>query len=218
MAAITGAAFAAGTAVYGANQQRRAGNRAANAAQQGSQAEIAERARQFDLSRADYAPYQAAGVDALDRQQRFLDGDRSGFESDAGYRFIRDEQQRGLERGAAARGALYNGGTSVDLLRQMTGLANQTAGDYWNRLAGRAGQGQSATSGLASLGASMANQNAMSIGNATAGRQSAYLNTGAANANAAGAIGGAFSNWYQRNSANNNGGSGWYLGNNPGRG
>lgn len=218
MAAITGAALAAGTAIYGAKQQKKAGRDAANAAREGSAAEIAERARQFDLTRADYAPYQAAGTDALQRQQAFLDGDRSGFENDAGYKFIRDEQQRGLERGAAARGALYNGGTSVDLLRQMTGLANQTAGDYWNRLAGRAGQGQTATSGLAGLGANMANQNAMSIGNASAARQSSYLNSGAANAGMAGAIGGIFNNWYQNNSANNGGGSGWYLGNNPGRG
>lgn len=218
MAAITGAALAAGTAIYGAKQQKKAGQAAANAAQQGSAAEIAERARQFDLTRADYAPYQAAGVDALQRQQAFLDGDRSGFENDAGYKFIRDEQQRGLERFAGSRGALYNGGTSVDLLRQMTGLANQTAGDYWNRLAGRAGQGQTATSGLGALGANMANQNAMSIGNATAARQSGYLNSGAANAGMAGAIGGIFNNWYQNNSANNGGGSGWYLGNNPGRG
>lgn len=218
MAAITGAALAAGTAIYSARQQSRAGQQAANAAQQGSQAEIAERARQFDIARADNAPYQAAGTDALARQQAFLNGDRSGFENDAGYQFIRDEQQRGLERSAASRGALYNGGTSVDLMRQMTGLANQTAGDYWNRLAGRAGQGQTATSGLSMLGANMANQNAMSIGNATGARQSAYLNTGAANAGAAGALGGIFNNWYQQNSANNGSGSGWYFGNNPGKG
>jgi hypothetical protein len=218
MAAITGAALAAGTAIYGANQQKKAGQAAANAAQQGSAAEIAERARQFDLTRADYAPYQAAGTDALARQQAFLNGDRSGFENDAGYQFIRDEQQRGLERSASSRGALYNGGTSVDLMRQMTGLANQTAGDYWNRLAGRAGQGQTMTSGLGALGANMANQNAMSIGNATGARQSSYLNTGAANAGMAGALGGMFNNWYQQNSANNGGGSGWYFGNNPGKG
>jgi hypothetical protein len=64
----------------------------------------------------------------------------------------------------------------------------------------------------------MGNQNANSIGNASAARQSSYLNSGAANAGAAGALGGIFNNWYQQNSANNNGGSGWYLGQRPGAG
>lgn len=218
MAAITGAALAAGTAIYGANQQKKAGQAAANAAQQGSAAEIAERQRQYDLTRQDQMPFLQAGYGALDRQQRILDGDYSQFQNSPDYTYAMQQMQQGVERGAGARGALYNGGTSVDLAKHLGGLASQNLNSYWNKLAGQAGQGQVTASGLGALGASMGNQNAMSIGNATGARQSSYLNAGAANAGAAGALGGIFNNWYQQNSANNGGGSGWYLGNNPGKG
>lgn len=218
MAAITGAAITAGTAIYGASQQRQAGNRAANAAQQGAQAQIQEQRRQYDLSRADQQPFMAAGYDALDRQRAALDGDFTGFQNSPDYAYSLQQMQQGVERGAAARGSLYSGGHSVDLAGHLNGLANQNFSNYWNRLAGRAGQGQSATSGLAALGANMANQNSMSLGNASQARQSAYLNTGAANAGLGGALGGMFNDWYQQNSANNGGGTGWYLGNNPGKG
>jgi hypothetical protein len=218
MAAITGAAIAAGTAIYSARQQSRAGDRAADAAQQGSAAEIAERQRQFDLSRQDQQPFMQAGVGALNRQEAALNGDFSGFQNSPDYAYSMQQMQQGLERGAAARGSLRSGGTSVDLASHLNGLANQNFSNYWNRLAGQAGQGQTSATNLGSLGAMMGNQNANSIGNASAARQSSYLNSGAANAGAAGALGGIFNNWYQQNSANNNGGSGWYLGQRPGAG
>jgi hypothetical protein len=218
MAAITGAAIAAGTAIYSARQQSRAGDRAADAAQQGSAAEIAERQRQFDLTRQDQQPFLQAGYGALGRQEAALNGDFSGFQNSPDYAYSMQQMQQGLERGAAARGSLRSGGTSVDLASHLNGLANQNFNNYWNRLAGQAGQGQTSATNLGSLGAMMGNANANSIGSAASARQSSYLNSGAANAGAAGALGGIFNNWYQQNSANNGGGSGWYLGNNPGKG
>lgn len=210
MAAITGAALAAGAAVYSARQQSRAGDRAANAAQQGSAAEIAERQRQFDLTRQDQQPFLQAGYGALERQEAALNGDFSGFQNSPDYAYSMQEMQRGIERGAGARGSLYSGGTNVDLARHLGGLANQNFSNYWNRLAGQAGQGQTSAVNLGGLGAMMSNQNANSIGNATAARQSSYLNSGAANAGAAGALGGIFNNWYQqRNASNGGGGNSW---------
>lgn len=212
MAAITGAALAAGTALYSARQQSRAGDRAANAAQQGSAAEIAERQRQFDLTRQDQQPFLNAGVDALGRQEAALNGDFSGFQNSPDYAYSLQQMQQGVERGAAARGSLYSGGHSVDLAGHLNGLANQNYGNWWNRLAGRAGQGQTSATNLGGLGAMMANSNANSIGNATAARQSSYLNSGAANAGAAGALGGIFNSWYQQRNANSGGGGNSWTG------
>lgn len=203
---------------YSANRQNSAARNAANAQQQATDATIAEQRRQYDLTRQDYAPFREAGVDALGRQQAFLNGDRSGFENDAGYLFMRDEMQRGVERGAAARGGLFSGGSQADLAARLGGLANTTAGDYWNRLAGRAGQGQVATSGLASLGANMAGNIGNALQNGANARASSYYNQANNNSQLAAGLGGMFNNWYQNNSANNGGGSGWYLGSRPGAG
>jgi hypothetical protein len=218
MAAITGAVVAAGAAAYSANRQAGAARDAADAQREGADQATAEQRRQYDLSRQDQMPFLEAGYDSLERQNAFLDGDMSGFENNAGYRFMSQEMQRGIERGAASRGALYNGGTNVDLARQLGGFANSTATDYWNKLAGRAGQGQATASGLGMLGANMANQIGANYRGAADAQASSYLARGNAYAGMAGAIGGAFNNWYQQNSANNGGGSGWYLGNNPGPG
>ena len=65
-----------------------------------------------------------------------------------------------------------------------------------------------ASSGLAGLGANMANQNAMSMNNATQQRISGYQNSANANGQAFAGVAGAFNNWYQDRSANN-GGSAW---------
>jgi hypothetical protein len=204
--------------VYGANQQSRAARDAARAGQQGADAEIGERQRQFDLSRQDQMPFMQAGYGALARQEQFLRGDTSGFENSADYVFNRNQMQQGLERGAAARGRLYSGGTGVDLAQQLSGLASNQANNYWNRLAGQAGQGQTTAANLGQLGMNMANGNANSIGNATAARQSGYQNAANARTGAGFGAAGAFNDWYQNNSANNGGGSGWYLGQRPGAG
>lgn len=203
---------------YSANRQNSAARNAANAQQQATDATIAEQRRQYDLTRQDYAPFREAGVDALSRQQAFLNGDRSGFENDAGYLFMRDEMQRGVERGAAARGGLFSGGSQADLAARLGGLANTTAGDYWNRLAGRAGQGQVATQSLGALGASMSNNIGSALLNNGQSRASSYVAQGNNASALASMVGNSFGNWYGNNSANNNGGSGWYLGSRPGPG
>jgi hypothetical protein len=218
MAAITGAVVAAGAAAYSANRQAGAARDAANAQQEGAEAATAEQRRQYDLTRQDQMPFLEAGYDALDRQESILNGDYSGFMNSPDYLYARDEMQRGVERGAAARGALYNAGTSVDLSRHLGGLASQNLNSYWNKLAGRAGQGQVTASGLGSLGMGMANQIGANYRGAADAQASSYLARGNAYAGMAGAIGGAFNNWYQQNSANNGGGTGWYLGNQPGPG
>lgn len=217
MAEIWAAAVATvAVGAYSANQQKKGAQGMANAAQQGSAAEIAERARQYDLTRSDQAPWLQAGTSALAQMQALNSGDFSSFQASPDYEWTFNQGLQALDRSAV--GNLRGGGTDADRMAYGQGMASQQYGNYYNRLAGLAGIGQNTASGLGSLGMSMANQNANSIGNATLARQSAYGANADANSQLAAGLGGAFNNWYQGNLANNPGGTGWYLGNNPGRG
>ncbi len=213
-----GIAAAAVVGAYSANQQKQAAKGAANAQSRAADAATAEQQRQFDLTRQDQQPWMQAGQSALTQMQALNAGDFTGFKNSPDYQYARDQMQQGIERGAAARGSLYSGGTNVDLANALNGIASQNYGAYYNRLAGLSGTGQTTASGLGGLGANMANQIGNNLQNAGNARASAFLSTGDTNSQLAGGIGGAFNNWYQKNSANNGGGSGWYLGKKPGAG
>lgn len=187
---------------YSANEQSKAGERGADAQADAARMSTEEQRRQFDITNANQHPFLEAGWDALRRQQAFLNGDWSGFENSADYTFSRDQQLQALERGAAARGGFTGGGADADRLNLANGLAAQQANAYWNRLAGRAGQGQSTAQNLAGYGAAMAGnigQNYMDAANA---RASSYANTANAWSNfgqqAVGAFGGYMGNRGQR--------------------
>jgi len=83
------------------------------------------------------------GVEGGDRFDR--------FRSSPGYEFQRQEGIRAIDRSSAARGA---GGAQIKALADYaTGLADQSFGKYYNRLASLAGLGQTATGTTAGLGA-----------------------------------------------------------------
>lgn len=208
----------AAVGVYGANRQNSAARNAARAQQQSADAQIAEQRRQYDQTRQDQMPWLEAGQDALGRQARFLDGDYGEALSSPDYTARLSEGISALDRGASARGSLFSGGADADRMRFGANLATEGLNTYWNRLAGRAGQGQVAASGLGALGANMAGNINNSMQNAANARQSSYLAQGNNAAQLGAGIGGLFNNWYQQNSANNGGGTGWYLGQRPGPG
>lgn len=210
MAAITGAVIAAGTAVYSANQARKG----ADAVAQGQGMAIGEQRRQFDITQQNMAPWLREGGWALGQQRAFLEGDMSGWQNSADYKFAVDQGFKGLERGLAAGGALGSGGADADRIALGQGLATQYMGNYWNKLAGMSNTGQTTANQLGQFGANAATN----IGNAYANIGNARASAYGANANAFAGVAGAFNNWYQGNAARNGGGTGWYLGNNPGRG
>ena len=117
-----GIAAAAVVGAYSANQQSRAGERGANAQVRASQEATAENRRQFDLTRGDMMPWLSAGQGALNLQQRFLDGDMSGFEKSPDYAFALEQGFKGLDRGAAASGGLWSGGADADRIKLGQGL------------------------------------------------------------------------------------------------
>lgn len=192
---VAGATLAVGA--YSANQQKNAAEDAANAAQGAADASTAEQRRQYDLTRQDQMPWLQAGQQALQLQDNFLKGDMSGFENSAGYKFAVDQGFQGLNRGAAANGSFNSGGADADRIAFGQGLASQYADNYWNKLSGRAGIGQSTASGLGTLGANMAGNIGNNYMNAANARASSYGAKADANSQLAAGIGGAFNNWNQ---------------------
>lgn len=218
MAAVTAAVVAAGATAYAANKQAGAAEDAANATNAATGASVAEQRRQFDLTRSDQLPWLNAGSSALLQIQKLNSGDFSSFYESPDYAFTRDQSLDALDRGAAARGSMFSGGADVDRMQYASGLASQNYGQFYNRLAGLAGIGQTTASGLGSLGMGMAsNIGNLHMANAGAQGQAAQQRASAYGQGLAG-IAGAFNNWYQNNSKRNKGGTGWYLGNNPGEG
>lgn len=134
-----------------------ASKRAARAQQQGSAAATEEQRRQYDTSRADQMPFLQTGYAANDRINALLGGDTSAFRADPGYQWQFNEGQRGVERSAAARGGAASGNALRALTQYGQGMADQSYGNYWNRLAGVAGFGQNTAQGLGALGANSAN-------------------------------------------------------------
>ena len=199
--------WVAGAAVVGslisADAAGDAADTAAGASGAASAASIAEQRRQYDLSRADQAPYLAAGTTAVNRLGA---GVAAGGEfgavtpfdfrydqnTDPGYGFRFSEGMKGLERSAAARGGLLSGATLRGITRYgqdmgsqeynnafnryVTGFNANTGerNQLFNRLSGVAGTGQTATNQIGAQGANMAGN----IGNA-------YMTSAANTGNAA---------------------------------
>lgn len=151
------AAATVGGAVIGANGAKKAAKTQAAAAD----ATIAEQRRQYDQTRADFAPWREAGGAAITSLSDML-GPGYDHTTSPGYQFRFDEGMRAVENSAAARGMLASGGTLKDLVRFGQGVAADDFNDQFNRTASVAAGGQQVNTTLAGLGANTANQ----VGNA----------------------------------------------------
>lgn len=178
IAGIASAVVGGVAANSAANKQAGAARNAADAQLQAAQLATDEQRREYDQTRADQLPFLNAGTDALEKQKAFLNGDWSGFEKSPDYLWALNQGIGALDKSAAARGSLYSGGHDADLMQFGQGNATQFANNYWNKLAGQAGQGQVTAQGLGNLGANMANNVSnlmMDSGNA---RASSFLRQG----------------------------------------
>ena len=149
-------------------------NKAAGAQKDASKKAIEEQRRQFDLTRSDQMPWLQAGQGALANMQALNNGDFSKFYQSPDYQFALDEGFKAMDRSAASRGRLYSGGYGQDLTKYGQGLATQNYGNYYNRLAGTAGVGQTTASNLGQLGQNMANSIGNQYNQIGAARASAY--------------------------------------------
>lgn len=168
----------AGSAVIGAVSSNAAADKSADATRDANAAAISEQRRQFDLSRQDLAPYREAGYGALERLRRLSEGDFSDFYESPGYNFRLREGQKAIDRSLAARGMALSGAGVKEGIRYGQGLASDEFGNYWNRLSGLAGTGQTATNTGAMLGANMAGNIGNYMANTGSARANAYMAAG----------------------------------------
>ena len=138
----------AGTSIYGAYTANQAGRQQQQAAQQAMQqqqgatdAQMNLLSQMYNQNRADAAPYRAAGQAGLDAYQQNLSGD---FRNTPGYQFAQSEGMRGVMANAAANRMVNSGATLRALQDRGMGIADQTYGQYMNRLAALSGIGQTA--------------------------------------------------------------------------
>lgn len=188
------AAAAIGGSLLSSSSAEDAANNATNASSAASAASIAEQRRQYDLNRADMAPYTAAGTGAVNRLAAgFGTGGEftGGFSGadflanrDPGYQFSMDEGMKALNASMAAKGLGTSGRGIKGALAYGTGLGSQEYQNAFNRyqvnrgntvqgLQSLSGQGMSGTNTLGNQGANMASNigstymnNAANIGNA----------------------------------------------------
>jgi hypothetical protein len=185
------------SAVIGASTARSAAKTQAGAAAQASDVQQ----QQYEQTRADQAPYREAGYNALAELQRTAGNVPAAFKfgnyefnADPGYGFRLSEGQKALDRQAAARGGLISGGALKAATRFGQEMGSQEFGNafnraltsyntdvarenqLYNRQAGLAGIGQTATNLVGQAGQNYATN----VGN---------LMTGAGAAQAAGQVG-----------------------------
>lgn len=177
-----GAAAVVGGALIGASATKSASNQQA----QGTEKSLAENARQYDQTRADYAPYREAGAKALGTFASENDTplDRSQVQLDPGYQFGMDQGQQAINRQTSAAGGRISGAALKAAAQYGTDYAtsgysaaynraNQARSERLNRLAALAQIGQTSTQNVSALGAqTTASNNALT--------QAAANNAGAA--------------------------------------
>ena len=193
--------WVAGAVVVGSAISADSAKSAANTQAGATRESIDEQRRQYDLQRADFAPYRAAGTQALGQLQGDINRLPTAAEvmADPGYQFGQQQGQQALDRKAAAAGGRVSGAAlkaasqfATDYASTGYGAAYQRRQDRLNRLAALAGIGQTATNGTAQAGAqaSTAISNLTSSqGNAAAAGQMAQGNIWGNAVNQLGAVG-----------------------------
>jgi hypothetical protein len=203
-----GVAAAVGAAVVGGVMSNQAAKKGAAAQTSASNAAINEQAREFDQTQANQQPFLQAGQNAVNLQQQYLAGDTSGFQNSPDYQFAVQQGFKGANAQAAGAGNVWGGGTTANAIQLGQGLATQYANNYWNKLAGMAGQGQTSATSLGNQGQAAAGN----IGNYLIGSGQANASSYAAGANSFNNTLGQVSNiagqYYQNNPSMFGGGTG----------
>jgi hypothetical protein len=166
------AAIGIGSALIGGYFQDKAAGKAADATTNASQQAIAAQQAALAQMRGDLMPYTQGGLQGLGA----LLGNK--YEQSPGYAYQKQEMMSGLNADHAARGSLYSGGTDIDRMRHLQGLAAQDYGNWWNRNLGLAQLGQSSAAGVGNAGMSAANATGGYLGAAGLGQANAAIMQG----------------------------------------
>ncbi len=196
----------AGATIVGGVLASNAAGDAADAQQKGSEGQIAEQRRQFDVTQESFRPFQEAGTAAIGSQQDLLG--LSGPEAQAAafaamqdspcQQFLRDRAQKNLLRNASAIGGLGGGNVRSALVQQGVGFAQQDLQNQFGRLGQLAGQGQSAAASVGGFGQQASTNIQNSIANSAQARSSGILNQSAATQNTIGGLANVFGQFSNR--------------------
>lgn len=135
---IIPAAASIGSALIGSNAATSAANTQSAAAQNAAQL-------QYDIytqQRADLEPWRQAGVNAL---APLVSAVGQSYTQSPGYDFRFREGIRAIDNAASRRGMVDSGARDKALMRFGQGIAAEDYNNWYNRLAGIAGVGQTAT-------------------------------------------------------------------------
>jgi hypothetical protein len=151
-------------------------NSGAKAQEKGNDAAIAESRRQFDTTRADFAPSTALLRQSATQLGDLNSGNMSGFYLSPDYQFNLAQGQQAGDRRLAAMGLSDSGPAVKESERFASGLASGEYNQFYNHLLASAGLGTTGASTSAQAGA----QSAAQVGNASQAsgnaRASGYAN------------------------------------------
>ena len=161
-----------GSALLGANASSKAASTQASAADRATELQERMFNKQIELQE----PFRQSGINALNKIES---GDIMGS-MDPSYSFRFQEGLKALDRQAAARGGLISGGALKAAQRYGQEFASNEFGNAYNRLASRAGFGQTATNNMGAAAGNFGTNAGNLITGAGAARASGYV--GGANA------------------------------------
>lgn len=197
---LLGAVGAIAGGALGADASRKAANAQADA---NRYAADVQRQNFLDTQEM-YRPAVEAGDTARDYQLGLLNiggvGNQAAldaFQTSPGYQFAFDQGTRAVDSSAASRGMLNSGATLKALTEYGQGMANQEFGNYYNRLAGLSGAGQTATGAVAGVGTNTANNISSLAQNTGNARASSYINSANAMTGGLQGIYNAYANQYR---------------------
>lgn len=166
VAGIVAAGVSAVGGAISAKKAKKAAQSAANAQIQSAQMGIDEQRRQFDLSRADQAPWLQAGQQALGQQGGLLglngaDAQQAGIDAlraSPGYQSLYRNGEESVLSNASATGGLRGGNTQHSLYNLGEDTLSAVIQNQLANLGGISGLGQNSAQNIGALGANKANQ------------------------------------------------------------
>lgn len=195
--ALAGASIVGG--IYSADQQRKAGNRAADAQTAAAQAGIDEQRRQFDALQKLLEPWVKSGTTALGGQQDLigLNGNDAqaaaikALQESPQFTALAQQGEDAILQNASATGGLRGGNTQAALAQFRPALLNQLIDQQYGRLGNLSVVGQNSAAGVGNAGMTTGANVATLLGQQGQAQAGAALSAGRSNIGYANALTGA---------------------------
>lgn len=183
---MLGALLGAGASILGGLFGANAADKAADAQLQAAREATQLQRYMYDTSRSDMLPWLDAGKTALGTYMSELGlgegatGPSNAFKETPGYQWRVQQGEQGVLNNLSAMGMKNSGRALKSLETFRQGIASEEYGNWLNRIAGVAGQGQQQANSMAGYSQNAANSMAGTIQDAGQARASGYV--GSANA------------------------------------